>query len=193
MSKFSLCHCERSRQGGRAKQSFRPEKIASSSLKNTPSRNDTKLLFFLVFFVGWAALGAGAALAQDEQNSDDKSEIVSCQLLTTENAQLKDTINQLGRERNGLQSRLKELADTHYNLGVILQEQYKFDEAQKEYEKVLELRPDDADAHYNLALIFDTAKNDRNMALYHYEKYLEINPRAAEAQGVRQSIARLSK
>ncbi len=87
----------------------------------------------------------------------------------------------------------KELEDAHYDLGVMLQEQERFDDAIKEYEKVLQINSDDADAHYNLALIYDAHQNDPQRAIEHYQKYLELAPHDPQADGVRDSIQRLDK
>ena len=43
--------------------------------------------------------------------------------------------------------------ETHYNLGVALQNLGRLDEAKKSYKKAIELNPDYAEAHYNLSLI----------------------------------------
>ena len=89
-------------------------------------------------------------------------------------------------------ARLKrEAADMHYNLGVILQGQNKYDEAIREYEKVLESRPDDAAANFNLALIYDAAKNKRDEAIEHYRKYLKIGPEAEDALKVKERLNEL--
>ena len=76
----------------------------------------------------------------------------------------------------------------HYNLGVIFQKENRWKEAVREYEKVLELKPDDADANFNLALIYDTIKNDRKKAVFYYERYLDINPDADDADKVKEYI-----
>ena len=55
----------------------------------------------------------------------------------------------------------------------------KIDAAIKEYERVLELRPNDPETHYNLGVLYDDYIKDREKALYHYQKYLAINPTAA--------------
>jgi len=85
----------------------------------------------------------------------------------------------------------KETGDMHYNLAVIFQSQNKFDEAIREYEKVLETKPDDADANFNLALIYDSVKNDRDKAIQHYEEYLGINPNGETAAKIKERITQL--
>lgn len=104
---------------------------------------------------------------------------------------LKDTLIESFRTNKELERLKREVADTHYNLGVTFQEANKWERAIIEYERVLEVKPDDADAHFNLALIYETVKNDRDKALYHYEKYLGANPGAEDASKVKRYITDL--
>ena len=89
------------------------------------------------------------------------------------------------RERDKLRS---DTATMHYNLAVILTEQQNYPAAVREYEKVLEIRPNDADAHYNLAIIYDDYVRDNRKALAHYRQYVKAVPDAPEAERVRQWI-----
>jgi len=104
---------------------------------------------------------------------------------------LKNALSELSDSTENLSRLKKEVADMHYNMGVIFQEDNKWDEAAMEYKKVLESDPKDADAHYNLALIYDTAKNDRKQALYHYRKYIELKPEADDILKVKEYLADL--
>jgi len=104
---------------------------------------------------------------------------------------LKNALSELSDATEDLSRLKKEVADMHYNMGVIFQEDNKWDEAAMEYKKVLESDPKDADAHYNLALIYDTAKNDRKQALYHYRKYIELKPEADDILKVKEYLADL--
>lgn len=56
--------------------------------------------------------------------------------------------------------------------GVILREQGKFQEAKGAYTKALEVYPDYANAHLNLAILSDIYLYDLNSALTHYETYM---------------------
>lgn len=104
---------------------------------------------------------------------------------------LNDTVGKLADANKQLNRLKNENADMHYNLGVIFQGQAKWNEAIREYEKVLETRPDDGDAHYNLALIYDSVKNDRFKAIQNYEEYLGINPDGENAARVKERITQL--
>jgi protein O-mannosyl-transferase len=69
----------------------------------------------------------------------------------------------------------------HYNLGIVLSEQGKADQAIDHYRQALDLRPDYAEAHYNLGrLLVEQGQSDE--AITHYERAVAINPADAEAQ-----------
>ena len=61
-----------------------------------------------------------------------------------------------------------------------------------EYQKALEVCPDDAEASYNLALIYERQLNDQDKAMFYYKRYLTINPQAHDAAVVKKSINDLS-
>lgn len=104
---------------------------------------------------------------------------------------LADSLSSLSGAEKKSASLKRETADMHYNLGVILQDANKIDAAVIEYKKVLESRPDDAETHYNLALIYDTIKNQRDLALEHYRRYLQIKPDAQDAAAVKEAITEI--
>jgi tetratricopeptide (TPR) repeat protein len=89
------------------------------------------------------------------------------------------------QERSKLRS---ETATMHYNLAVILTEQQNYPAAVLEYKKVLETRPADADAHYNLAVLYDDYVKDNDKALEHYRHYIQLAPESPEANKVRRWI-----
>lgn len=86
---------------------------------------------------------------------------------------------------------MRENADMHYNLGTIFLHNKQYKEAVKEYESVLELRPNDPETHYNLGVLYDDYLKEREKALYHYQKYLSIDPKAPDAKKVESYILSL--
>jgi tetratricopeptide (TPR) repeat protein len=64
----------------------------------------------------------------------------------------------------------------------------EYDKAIKEFEKVLELKPDDAESHYNLGVIFSEQLNDRKKAILHFRKYLTLAPHDPESEQVRRYV-----
>ena len=67
---------------------------------------------------------------------------------------------------------LKENAVLHYNLGVFHIQRQEYSEAIIEFEKVLELTPNDPATHYNLGLIYAEYLNDKPKAMIHFKRYL---------------------
>lgn len=56
------------------------------------------------------------------------------------------------------------------------------------FEESLEVNPRSAQAHYQLAMLFDTKISDPAAAIYHYEQYLKFDPSAPNAAIIRQRI-----
>jgi tetratricopeptide (TPR) repeat protein len=62
----------------------------------------------------------------------------------------------------------------HYNLGVFYTKNKEYSRAIAEFEKALELNPDDPAAHYNLGFIYAEYLVNRPKAIQHFRKYLSI-------------------
>ena len=77
------------------------------------------------------------------------------------------------------------------NLGTIFLQNKRYQEAIREYERVLELMPNDPETHYNLGVLYDDYFKDREKALYHYQKYLAINPKAPDSKKVESYVLNL--
>ncbi len=101
---------------------------------------------------------------------------------------LKNALNEVSVSSSRLDKLKREVAFTHYNLGVMFYQSGNYDRSLLEYQKVLEALPDDARAHYGLALIYDKHKKNKEKAIYHYRKYLEIEPAAEDAAEVKERI-----
>jgi len=69
---------------------------------------------------------------------------------------------------------IKETALMHYNLGVFYTKNKEYSRAIAEFEKALELNPDDPAAHYNLGFIYAEYLVNRPKAIQHFRKYLSI-------------------
>ena len=83
---------------------------------------------------------------------------------------------------------VKETADMHYNLGVSNIKNKEFGRAIKEFEKVLELKPQDAYANYNLGYIYAEHLVDRHKAIKYFKDYLAYAPDARDANWVRKYV-----
>jgi tetratricopeptide (TPR) repeat protein len=83
---------------------------------------------------------------------------------------------------------LKENAVLHYNLGVFYLQRQEYNEAVVEFEKVLELNPNDAATHYNLGLIYAEYAGNKNKAIIHFKRYLMLDPKDKDADKAKKYI-----
>src|SRR5260370_35398011 len=56
------------------------------------------------------------------------------------------------------------------------------------FEKALDVNPHSASAHFELACLFDQKEMDPAAAIYHYEHFLNLRPKAGNADLARQRI-----
>jgi tetratricopeptide (TPR) repeat protein len=69
----------------------------------------------------------------------------------------------------------------HNNLGTVLGQKGRVDEAITQFQRALQIKPDSAKIHYNLGVAL-SQKGRMDEAITHYQKALEIKPQFAEAQ-----------
>ncbi|KPK99247.1 MAG: hypothetical protein AMJ95_00445 [Omnitrophica WOR_2 bacterium SM23_72] len=83
---------------------------------------------------------------------------------------------------------LKENAVLHYNLGVYYLQKQQYPEAIREFQKDLELNPNDAAAHYNLGLIYAEYFDDKAKAINHFKRYITLDPQDKDADRAKKYI-----
>ena len=146
-------------------------------------------------------------LTRENTRVTDLAETYKAQITTLEleNKRLQSRVDELEKEltsgssadeifvefEKDVESLVKELGDTHYNLGVVYQEQGRYAEAEMEYKKALSFNPDDGDTLFNLGFIHAKVKNNKSVARYYYQRYLEVNPDAPDRQQVRKLMLSL--
>lgn len=81
----------------------------------------------------------------------------------------------------------------HYNLGVAYTKARLYGEALAAYQKSLEFQPDNYEAHYNLGLLFGEIRENLGLAVSHYRRYLELNPKAEDFEEIRVLIGEYIK
>ena len=64
-------------------------------------------------------------------------------------------------------------------------------EAERLYSEALKRTPTDALVHYNLGALYSDYLNNPDRAIYHYRRYLELNPHARDAAQVRSWLLEL--
>ncbi|MFU8780573.1 MAG: tetratricopeptide repeat protein [Kiritimatiellia bacterium] len=79
----------------------------------------------------------------------------------------------------------------HYNMASVYARDGRFAEAEQEYLQALRLDPTDADIHYNLGILYDDELGQRDKAILHYRRYLQLNPHGVDADRVRSWLMRL--
>jgi len=88
----------------------------------------------------------------------------------------------------GSQSQLDEEKEPHFLAGKSRANSLDFQGAIESYEKALTANPYSASAHFELACLFETREPDPAAAIYHYQKFLALKPKAETAELVRQHI-----
>jgi len=101
--------------------------------------------------------------------------------------------NQLNSMSRGGEQFRKETLKFHYNAGLAYDQNQQFKLALIEYKKALEAVPDDADVHYNLAILYDEYLLDKRKAIKHYHAYLKLCPDAQDAVKVKYWINEAKK
>lgn len=69
---------------------------------------------------------------------------------------------------------ISQTANMHYNLGVFYTKQKEYTRALAEFEKALELTPNDAYVHFNLGYIYAEHLANRQKAIEHFRQYLRF-------------------
>lgn len=85
-------------------------------------------------------------------------------------------------------SQQDEEKEPHYVLGKGRVNALDFDGAVEAFNESLEVNPRSASAHFQLACLFDTKISDPAGAIYHYQEFLRLNPKADNAEVVKQRI-----
>ncbi len=78
--------------------------------------------------------------------------------------------------------------ESHYVLGKGRVNARDFAGAIQAFNESLEANPRSAAAHFQLACLFDTQESDPAAAIHHYQEFLRLNPKANNAEVIRQRI-----
>ncbi len=77
-----------------------------------------------------------------------------------------------------------------FNLGNLYNSENKLELARNRYLEAIQIKPDFAEAHYNLGLIFSKL-GDNAKAVSHLEKFLQLSPNARNAETIRAYVQKL--
>ncbi|UCD15477.1 MAG: tetratricopeptide repeat protein [Candidatus Omnitrophota bacterium] len=132
------------------------------------------------------------------ENLSSQLELLKSQM--TKETEAKDEKQDvLAKEHSELKAKVVTLEETlrkergfyYYNLGVSYVQAKLFSKAVEAYEKSLSFEPKNAEAHYNLGLLYENFNLEPEKAILHYQKYLELKPEASDKQEVLNWINRL--
>jgi len=87
------------------------------------------------------------------------------------------------------QSSLDDKKEPHYILGENHVNAMDYQGAVDAFGRSLEVNPHSAAAHFELACLFDEKISDPAAAIYHYQQYLKLDPKAENAEVVNARIA----
>lgn len=85
-------------------------------------------------------------------------------------------------------SQLDDEKEAHFVLGKSRVNAMDYAGAIEAFGESLEVNPHSAAAHFQLACLFDTKQSDPAAAIYHYQEFLRLNPKADNAEVVKQRI-----
>ena len=83
---------------------------------------------------------------------------------------------------------LDEEKEPHFALGKSRVNAMDYAGAVEAFNEALEANPRSAAAHFQLACLFDQKESDPAAAVYHYQEFLRLNPKADNAEVIRQRI-----
>lgn len=86
-------------------------------------------------------------------------------------------------------SPLDEEKEPHFVLGKSRVNAMDYPGAIAGFEESLEANPHSAQAHYQLAMLFENQQSDPAAAIYHYQQYLKYDPKSDNAEIIAQHIA----
>lgn len=124
---------------------------------------------------------------QERQKQADAGFALEKTSLAQEKKELLDRLQSLEREAAANQ------ATFHYNLGVAFTKAKMYDEAIEAYEKSLTAQDTNADAHYNLGLLYENLRGNKSLAIKHYKRCLELNPKGKDAEEVSSWIQQMEQ
>lgn len=90
-------------------------------------------------------------------------------------------------------SQADEEKEAHFQTGRARVNGMDYGGAIEAFQKALEVNPHSGAAHFELGILFADKQSDPAAAIYHYERYLALRPRADNAEIIRQHILRLKQ
>lgn len=84
---------------------------------------------------------------------------------------------------------IQQSANMHHNMGMFYLKNKEYERAIAEFERAVELRPEDASSHFNIGYIYAEHLLDSKKAVKHFERYLKcVNRQGPDIDWVREYI-----
>jgi tetratricopeptide (TPR) repeat protein len=84
---------------------------------------------------------------------------------------------------------MDEEKEPHYVLGKSRVNAMDYDGALRAFDESLEANPHSAQAHYQMAMLYENQESDPAAAIYHYQQFLKFDPKTENAEIIAQHIA----
>lgn len=101
--------------------------------------------------------------------------------------------NKLNRTEQELQKIKSERADTYLMAANAYMQSGLYDSAIEDYNKLLELEPNNAQAHLRLGFLYKRARDNPSKAVNHFKQYLRLEPNAKNRKEIEYLIQMLSE
>lgn len=83
------------------------------------------------------------------------------------------------------------LAEAVFNVGVLYSMKNRVNDAIRYYLRLIREDPNNAIAQYNLAVLYDNKTKNKERAVYHYTRYLKLDPQSTKRDEIEKRIKRL--
>jgi len=113
---------------------------------------------------------------------------VHVQKLAQDQTKSKELLDMLKVLDEGKRKIRSDKAKVHYNMGNTYFQDRQYKKAIVEYRMAIKIMPEDAYSHFNLAFVSGEYMYDHKTAVKHYQKYLILNPKAEDADLVREKM-----
>jgi chromosome segregation ATPase len=138
---------------------------------------------------------------QEEKIKEQEEKIKSLQNILAEKSDRFAYLEKVQQENEELEHKIallkdatrKERANLYYYLALAYTQAKVYEEAMKAYKRSLQYEPDNAQAHYNLGLLYQHYKGDSQRAIQHLRQYMKLNPEGPDYKKAEYLIKTLQK
>jgi len=107
----------------------------------------------------------------NEGKADVAEALKKNKMLETELKNVPQKFSEIARQNQTL---TKQTSEMHYNLGVFYTKNKEYERAIAEFQKVVEINPNDEYAHFNLGYIYAEYMINRKLSIEHFRHYLQL-------------------